>query len=360
MHEVEAYMSVIAGEANMWSRRYLQNKLMQTYDNRISVTSEGYRSIISLTDTVKHAEIIPVKDDRDSKMEVDDIKERLEELPKNFLVSIQSVIQAIREDIFKRKNTFSGSLSNEHQDEHMSPLLLATISLLIDGEMKTKNRSCSQAAMTVSGLITFNIHKLQKSPNSNIIHRRHNKKQETPVSIYVGLKIYSTVRSRNLIQRLFELGICISYDRILSITKSVYESLQKNFARYGVFLPTNIQKGHFVVLVKDNIDKNATANLVQSHYHGTSISLLQFPNPEIPGEKLDSTNFVDAAYRLKKLAPLPAEYTMPKEVHRSSDDFFAPECAHMFSDLDNFPEVNSAKIEEQKWLHQFAESINNA
>ena len=145
--------------------------------------------------------------------------------------------------------------------------------MLTDGDVNVEGK-CSQAALTVAGLVTFNIRKLRKTTGRSITHRRHKKERETSVSIYIGLKIYSTVRSRTLIQYLLELGICISYDRILSITKFVYESLRSNFARHGIFLPTNLRKGCFVVQVKDNINKNATANLVQSHYHGTSISLL--------------------------------------------------------------------------------------
>ena len=65
------------------------------------------------------------------------------------------------------------------------------------------------------------------------------------------------------------------------------------------------------------------------------------------------------AHKLKKLAPLPAEYTEPKNVYRSSDDFFAPLCTYDFNDLD-FSNLNSAKDEEYKWLHQFAISVDTA
>ena len=62
-------------------------------------------------------------------------------------------------------------------------------------------------------------------------------------------------------------------DRILSTTKSIQ---RKSYARHGLFLQHLKQKS-LVILVKGNIDKNVSANLMHSHYHGTSISLLQLP-----------------------------------------------------------------------------------
>ena len=90
--------------------------------------------------------------------------------------------------------------------------------MLIDGEINTEE-TCSQAALTVAGLVTFNARTITKKRTRSYSHRHHIKDRETSSNIYVGLKIYSMVRSRTLIQYLFDLGICISYDRILSITK---------------------------------------------------------------------------------------------------------------------------------------------
>ena len=106
--------------------------------------------------------------------------------------------------------------------------------MLVDDEVNIEEK-CSQAALTAAGLINY----------------------------YVGLKLYSTVTSRTLIDCLFQLGICISYNRILPITKSFYEALCTIFGHYKIVLLTNLKKGCFTVSAKDNIDKNITANFVQ-------------------------------------------------------------------------------------------------
>ena len=47
---------------------------------------------------------------------------------------------------------------------------------------------------------------------------------------------------------------------------------------------------------KDNIDKNATVNLVQSHFHGTGVSLFQLLDHENQDERLDCHSFIDLVY----------------------------------------------------------------
>ena len=206
-------------------------------------------------------------------------------------------------------------------------------------------------------MITYNI----KRPRiTNLYNRHHDKEKETSLNIYVGLKLYSTVRSRTLIDCLFQLGICISYDRILSITKSLYEALRTTFGHYKIFLPTDLKKGCFTVSANYNIDKNATANLVQSHFHGTGISLFQLLDDENQGESLNCHGYIDVVYSIKKLAPLPAEYTQARKFYRSSEELFAPPCRFNYEDLFEYPALNLAKTKEQQWLQQFASFADSA
>ena len=102
---------------------------------------------------------------------------------------------------------------DKKQDEDISPFLLSLASMLVDGEINTEGK-CSQAALTVAGLITYNFRTIKTPRITNLDNRHHDKEEETSINIYVGLKLYSTVRSLTLIDCLFQLGLCISYDRI--------------------------------------------------------------------------------------------------------------------------------------------------
>ena len=112
--------------------------------------------------------------------------------------------------------------------------------------------------------------------------------------------------------------------QILSITKSLYEALCTTFGHYKIVLPKNLKKGCFTVSAKDNIDKNITANIVQSHFHSTGILLFQLLDHEKQGKSFDCHGFIDAVYNIKKLAPLPAEYSQRSKNYRSSEELFAP------------------------------------
>ena len=129
---------------------------------------------------------------------------------------------------------------------------------------------------------------------------RHRKCQETPSLIYSNLKIYSTCRSRNIIDHFFSIGICVSYDRMLELTQNY---------NHNCFFPKILKQGIFTIMMKDNIDMNARSTFVKSHYHGTSLSIVQFPTNENPGINLEnSLSSEQSKNNSKKLSPLPAKY----------------------------------------------------
>ena len=155
--------------------------------------------------------------------------------------SLRAMVQPIRHDIFKHKNSFDGNLMDNKQHKVISPFLLSLTSMLVDGKINIEGK-CSQTALTVAGLITYNIRTIKRHGITNVDNHHHDKEKETSIHIYVGLKLYSTVRSQTLIDCLFQLGICISYDRILSITKCLHEALLTTFGHYKIFLPTNLKR----------------------------------------------------------------------------------------------------------------------
>ena len=73
---------------------------------------------------------------------------------RSWIQSIRTIVQPIRHDIFKHKNSIDGNLMDEKQDKNISPFLLSLTSMLVDGEINTEGK-CSQATLTVAGLITY-------------------------------------------------------------------------------------------------------------------------------------------------------------------------------------------------------------
>jgi len=89
------------------------------------------------------------------------------------------------------------------------------------------------------------------------------------------MKVHAAPRSRTLVNALFNLGICISYDRLLQLTTDLGNGVCDRFTLEGVACPPKMQSGLFTVAAADNIDYNPSAATAKDFFHGTGISLVQ-------------------------------------------------------------------------------------
>ena len=183
--------------------------------------------------------------------------------PDDFFLALRRVVSPLRKEIGKLSNKFNGSFSNFSQFSSVPLPLLHLISMLINGFCPTDN-NFTQESLSIAQIIMWNFRKSgNKKADGQLVKRcYHEKTRETPMMIYIGLKIYSTSRSRNLIDMLFNLGLCISYDRVLEITKNIYENLREAYENNKFFFPNILKLGLFTVMLKDNIDFNSKLNLI--------------------------------------------------------------------------------------------------
>ena len=135
-------------------------------------------------------------------------------------------------------------------------------------------KSASQSALTISQIITREYRK--RWDNHQSTTRLHLKVRETPVPIYIRLKRYAIVRSRTLIDKLFHLGICISYARVLDICDSISSLMLEKYEKEKVFVPQMLKLNVFTIIAKDNIDFHAKSTKVSHHFHGIGMTLMQF------------------------------------------------------------------------------------
>ena len=173
-------------------------------------------------------------------------------------------------------NSFQGNFPVNCQQEFIPFPLLILCSLLIDGADPTPN-DVGQAALSVSQPIMFSYKKQSKIVQTNetsLANRGHHKKRETPLPFYVGLKLM-TMRAKTIIQKLFFLGICISYDTCLDICNNIAVSMVEKFNNDGIFTG-NSMKNLFTIIARDNIDVNSKSTKVGQHYRGISMTIVQF------------------------------------------------------------------------------------
>ncbi|KAK2549911.1 hypothetical protein P5673_029513 [Acropora cervicornis] len=151
--------------------------------------------------------------------------------------------------------------------------------LLNGSNIAHRNATESQATLTISQLIVFNSKKKSSTTSGN----QHSLEREPPLPLYVGLSIRAYTRSKKIINELFQLGISVSYDRVDDLLNGLGTAVCNRFQQDGVVCPLNLNCGLFTVGALDNIDYNPSATTSQGSFHGTGISLFQFPSSSVDG-----------------------------------------------------------------------------
>ena len=214
----------------------------------------------------------------------------------------------IRNDVFNHKCIqFSGSFSPGCQESSVPSSLKSLVSLIFNGpNLKDQDEHESQACLTISQLILYHI---KKRPSSSSVKTRHTLNREPPLPIYIGLNIHQMTRSKKLIQQLYQMGISISYDRVLELEDSLATSVCERFEEDGVVAPALLRKGVFTVGALDNLDHNPSSTTAVDAFHGTGLSLFQLPTKVAPGEYRPPINVTVPPVGPKKLS-LPDSYAI--------------------------------------------------
>ena len=118
--------------------------------------------------------------------------------------------------------------------------------------------------------------------------------------------IHAYTRKRELIDKLYKLGLCISYDRLLSISTAVSNAVCEKYEEEGVVCPIKLKKGIFTVGAVDNIDHNPSSLMSKDSFHGTAISLMQVPGRDENGIERDK---IALKVGEKKMTNLPQWYS---------------------------------------------------
>ena len=91
---------------------------------------------------------------------------------------------------------------------------------------------------------------------------------------------------------LFEHGMVLSYDRILTFINELSETVKALYNDSGdKVLQSTFRRGIFTIFVDDNVDKNSSSVTAAGHFHGTGVTVLKFPSEEIPGIQLKRKTF---------------------------------------------------------------------
>ena len=168
----------------------------------------------------------------------------------------------------------------------------------------------STATLSLSELIMYNCVKKCATQDSNTT--RHIRDRESPLAIYLSLLVHAQTRTRDNVNKVHNLGQCASYDRMMSISTDMTNSVCTRYQDDDLLhvCPPRMKSGIFTVGAVDNIDHNPSARTAQDSFHGTAISLMQFPTKDVPGTARGDVSIDPNPSSGRSLVPLPESYTL--------------------------------------------------
>ena len=231
----------------------------------------------------------------------------------------------IRRDVSHTRNAFNGTFSAECQADSIPASLRVLVDMILKGATVDKepvvDRDPNQACLTIAQLIVFNSVQRERSTASKC---RHIRARECPVPIYTSLKIHGATRDRSLVDAFFKLGLCISYDRLLSVSSDIANSVIARYEREDVVCPSKLRSGLFTTAAVNNIDHNPSSTTSHDSFHGTAISLAQHPTTENKGESRQVDSFDPTIPCNKKIAQLPSSFCNVPPVAFPCGELYAP------------------------------------
>ncbi|KAK3761797.1 hypothetical protein RRG08_010121 [Elysia crispata] len=230
-------------------------------------------------------------------------------------ITMARLANSIRNDMFATSVSFTGQFDHETQIQSVPQRLLVLINMIINGpniKDQAEPPNITQPVLTVAQLLMGNAYKQRRKPKEPPT-QIYVKNRQMPLSIYVGMKVHSLTRKRQLVDSLHELGLSESYDSIMDIKTSLGNNIINHYSNEGVVCPPQLRTGEFVVGAADNIDHNPSSTTSTGSFHGTGISLFQncavtLPNPR--EQRLWETFQIEK--QVKEIRALPSSFTEVK------------------------------------------------
>lgn len=135
-------------------------------------------------------------------------------------ICLAKAADIIRRDMLKKNVQFDGSFLSDCQEDSVPMNLMSLISMIMDGPNITKKETqeARQSALSIAQILKYNSCVRRREGSTGIYH---SKGRETPLPIYIGMMIHGHTRKRELVDTFVHLGLSISYDRVLDISKAM-------------------------------------------------------------------------------------------------------------------------------------------
>ncbi|GFS19004.1 hypothetical protein ElyMa_001536000 [Elysia marginata] len=253
---------------------------------------------------------------------------------------LRQAANIVRKDLLDHQGfKFAGTFSKQSQEKSVPMSAESLVTMILNGpNIKHQSKCDTQTCLTACQIM---LHNTKKEPTSHVTATKHSLEREPPLPIYIGLKVHTACRSRKLIEQLYKIGVCVSYDRVLQLGEWMAASACERFEEDGVVAPVCLRKGLFIVAAIDNLNHNPTATTATSSFHGTGISLFQMPTKDNIGIELPPLKVPSSGQR----NTLPKNYTEVPAVALQTNTVSVPECGK--SPIESC--IDYAKEQKKQW-----------
>ena len=266
--------------------------------------------------------------------------------------------EIVRRNIFRSVPPFSGKFATTCQTEGVPKSLLALVSMILEGPSISDQSFNGQvhAAAEIAQLLVYNC--VNRPRRTNVSHEtpkhvRHSRGQETALPLYTSLYLYARTRKETVIDKVSKHGLCVPYNRVLSLTDDLATGVCEHYNKQQVVCPLQLDKKVFTVGAVDNIDHNPSSTTAKMSFHGTAISLMQ--QPDSPLVEANMSRFALPQGTGKRSLLLPDYYTNIEPVMLNSAEPTVPEMSGQL--VGNNALLSKAVDEEHTWLHSVKTAV---
>ena len=224
----------------------------------------------------------------------------------------------IKKEMLEMIQDFNGTFAENCQLNSVPQPLLSMIYMLTSSARNEGGDELEifKLALSIAQLIQFN--SAQKRTNST--SHRYFSEKETPLRIYIAFLVHSETRSRVLIDKLRDHGLCISYHRMLTLSMSIGNTVRSQFERDNIVSPSILRLHLFTTDAVDNVDHNTSSRSVKDSFYGTAITTTQHLEHVGDGNQIQIYPFEKSkGYTPRKL---PTDYTTIKPFALNTNDAY--------------------------------------
>ena len=185
---------------------------------------------------------------------------------------LMKAAKIVRIEIFSSYGfNFDGSFLCGCQQQSVPTSLKMLVNLLLKGgDIIDQDSTDLQPCLTIAQLVLFNCKKITNAKKeASFIRNRHSLSYEPPMPLYLGLNFHTQTRSKKLIMELHELGLSVSYKRVLQLENQIAVAVCEYFRKKSVVCPAQLRKGLFTVGAIDNLDHNPSSTTAKDSFHST-------------------------------------------------------------------------------------------